>query len=107
MSRRLDRLVRDALAREIPNLRDPRIPEGLCVTWVDLRPGGADAVVGISGAGGEDRSALRALDRASGYLVRVALAPLPLRRLPTLQFVWDDRVESRMRLDRLIEEATE
>lgn len=97
------RVIRDALARGLNSLRDPRIPEGLCVTYVTMGRGGADARVGISGPEGRSKTALRALGRAAHYIARTYLAPLRLRRIPRLRFEWDDTVESAMRIDALLQ----
>ncbi|MCH7494455.1 ribosome-binding factor A, partial [bacterium] len=99
------RMIRDALAQGLSLLRDPRIPDGLCITYVRVGHGGSTAVVGVSGPEGRSGTALRALGRAGHYLARTFLAPLRLRRIPRLRFEWDDSVESAMRIDALLKGA--
>ena len=52
----------------------------------------------------EQRRALQALGRASGYLRRELATRLQIKHQPELRFFWDDGVDRAVRIERLLAE---
>ena len=76
-------------------LKDPRLPNMVSVTHVDLASDLSLARVYVSTPGNrEDRdSAIEALDSAAGHLARELQSRMKIRRVPKLQFIADDLIE--------------
>ena len=76
-------------------LKDPRLPDLVSVTHVDLASDLSSARVYVSAPGGreERESAVEALESAAGHLARELQSRMKIRRIPKLVFVADDLIE--------------
>ena len=76
-------------------LNDPRLPDMVSVTHVDLATDLTTARVFVSTPGGrEERDlAIEALESAAGHLSRELESRMKIRRTPRLVFVADDLIE--------------
>ncbi len=105
------RRVADQIQRELSDivrteLKDPRVGM-ITLTAVELSPDLAHAKVFFTSLADEARRAetLAGLNRAGGFLRSMLGARVKIHSTPELHFVYDESVESGMRLDRLIDEA--
>jgi len=105
------RRVADQVQRELAEilrteLKDPRVGM-VTLTGVDVSPDLAHAKVFFTTlAGADHRDAVHAgLRRAGGFLRSMLGARLRIHNIPELAFVYDDSVESGIRLTHLIDEA--
>jgi ribosome-binding factor A len=112
-SRRQER-VAELLQRELAEmitfeLKDPRL--GMSnVTRVEMTPDLRVARVYVSTLDDDDpagKETLAALEHASGYLRRQLGQRVELRFLPELKFVHDPGVAASMRIDALIQQASQ
>ena len=103
--RRVDESVRQVLAEEIDQLKDPRIGF-VTVTGVRTTPDLRQATVYVSVLGGERKRerTLAGLEAAHGVLQARLGRELRLKRTPTLAFEYDPSVERGVRMTRLIDE---
>lgn len=88
-------------------LKDPRLPDMVSVTHVDLASDLSIARVHVSTPGNrEDRDrAIEALDSAAGHLARELQSRMKIRRIPKLQFITDDLIERADDLNGKIDKA--
>jgi ribosome-binding factor A len=105
------RRVADQIQRELAEilrteLKDPRVGM-VTLTGVEVSPDLAHAKVYFTSlAGTEHRDEVHAgLKRASGFLRSMLGARLRVHNTPELHFVYDDSVETGIRLTHLIDEA--
>ncbi len=89
-------------------VKDPAVRDAH-VSGVDVSPDLRHARVFVRTMAGAaepetQKSLLRGLARASGFLRREVGASLGLRHVPELRFVWDDTAERAARLDDLLAE---
>jgi ribosome-binding factor A len=105
------RRVADQIQRELAGLvrgevKDPRVGM-VTFTGVEVSPDLAHAKVFFTSLGDtEGRAAtLAGLERAAGFLRSMLGARIKLHNTPELHFVYDESVESGIRLSRLIDEA--
>lgn len=104
--RRVNEAVREVLsARLAEGLKDPRIGF-VTVTAVDTSPDLRQARVFVSvlGSDEERERTLEGLNASHGYLQQRIAAELRLKRTPTLEFVYDESIETGMRITQLLEE---
>ena len=99
MSRRLERL-NSLLRQEISDLiahslKDPRIPEMVSVTQVSVSPdlATAKAYISVLGTNEERKDALDALSTAAPFFRRELRSRLVIKRVPDLEFEYDDTIE--------------
>jgi len=94
--------VADLLAREV---HDPGIGF-LTITHVHVTPDLQQARVYYTTMGDEHarRQSRRALDRAAPFLRRQLGRRLRLRRIPELQFFFDESIERHDRIERILQE---
>ena len=94
--------IADLLAREV---HDPGIGF-LTVTHVKVTPDLQQARVYYTTMGDEKvrRESRRALDRAAPFLRRQLGRRLRLRRVPELQFFFDESIERQDRIERILQE---
>jgi ribosome-binding factor A len=105
------RRVAEQIQRELSEilrieLKDPRVGM-ITLTGVEVTPDLAHAKVfftSLSGAGRRDE-VLKGLARAGGFLRTMLGAQLKTHNVPELHFVYDETVESGIRLTHLIEDA--
>jgi len=97
------RLIRSTLADLILEMRDPRVKE---VTLTDVVVSTdllyAKVYLDIFGDEAEAARAVRALERASGYLRRGLAEKLNLRNTPELRFLFDRDLRRGERVSRLL-----
>jgi ribosome-binding factor A len=103
--------VGDQIQRELAQLlrdeiKDPRVGR-VTITGVEVSADLAHAKVYFTHLAGSEHAAdaVQALSRTAGFLRSELSHRLSLYSVPQLQFVYDDSIESGMRLSRLIDEA--
>lgn len=106
MSQRRTRVaqeLRDRIAQILTReVRDPRL-ELMTVTGLDISPDLSFARVFYRTLG--DREAAdRALRKAKPFIRRHLAEGLPLRRVPELDFRWDESADRAERVDRILED---
>ena len=104
--RRVNEAVKEVLSTHIAgDLRDPRIGF-VTVTSVETSPDLRRARVYVSVLGGaEDRErSLAGLEASHGYLQTQLAAELRMKRTPVLEFVYDESIETGMRISGLLED---
>ncbi len=102
--RKVNEGVRQALSEAIPSLKDPRIGF-VTVTAVETTSDLDHAKVWVSVYGSERvrEATLRALESAAPVLQARVGRELRLRRTPRIAFVYDDTIEHRVAMTRLID----
>jgi ribosome-binding factor A len=87
-------------------LRDPRLELSVTVNEVKLTAGMREAhvFVSIRGSAEEQTAALRAMERACGFIRHELVERLQLRRMPELHFTLDKSQEYTERIERLLKE---
>ena len=103
--------VADQIQRELADLlvngiKDPRVGR-VTLTQVDVSPDLSHATVHFTHLAGKEHAAeaVAALSRTTGFLRSELLHRLDLYSVPQLHFVYDDSIESGMRLSKLIDDA--
>ena len=103
--------VGDQIQRELAGLlasevKDPRVGR-VTVTAVEVAGDFAHAKVFFTHLAGKDKAgeAITALTRTAGFLRSELARRLDLYSVPQLHFVYDDSIESGMRLSSLIDQA--
>jgi len=93
----------DLLRTEV---KDPRVGM-VTVTRVDVTPDMAHAKVHFTTLGGREQATgtIAALERTAGFLRTQLAHRMSIYTVPQLRFVYDDSIESGMRLSQLIDEA--
>ena len=99
----IQRELADILANEV---KDPRVGP-VTLTGVDVSADLSHATVRFTQLAGKDkaRAAVDALGRTAGFLRSELGRRLNLYSVPQLHFVYDDTIESAMRMSQLIDEA--
>ena len=112
MSRRKERvssLVRRTLGQLLlSKLSDPRVdPARTSVTEVEVADDLLSAKVHVSIIGTEQqqRTAIRALQHASGHIQELLMDQIRLRHTPVLRFILDTKYKKTMETLRIIDEA--
>jgi ribosome-binding factor A len=105
------RRVADQIQRELAELvrtelKDPRVGM-ITLTGVEVSPDLAHARVFFTSLAGAERreDTLQGLGRAGGFLRTLLGARLKVHNVPELRFVYDESVESGIRLAQLIDAA--
>ena len=104
--RRVNEAVREVLSTHIAgDLRDPRIGF-VTVTSVETSPDLRRARVFVSVLGTEEdrERSLEGLAASHGYLQSQVAAELRMKRTPVIEFVYDDSIDTGMRISGLLEE---
>ena len=88
------------------SVKDPRLPEMLSITHVEVSRdyGHAKIYYSVMCPEGEKKEAEKALNSAVGYLRRELGQRIKLRRTPELNFILDDSIERVANMSKLIEE---
>jgi ribosome-binding factor A len=109
MSHRIER-VNNLIRREISELiqhelRDPRLDSFVAVTEVETSADLRHAKIFISSMSGKQESGkiLAILNAASGFLRTELAGKIRLRRIPELNFQWDDSIEHGDHILRMID----
>jgi ribosome-binding factor A len=104
--RRVNEAVKEVLSTHIAgDLRDPRVGF-VTVTSVETSPDLRSARVYVSVLGGDEERArtLAGLAASHGYLQSRVAAELRMKRTPVLEFVYDDSIDTGMRISGLLED---
>ncbi len=104
--RRVNEAVKEVLSTHIAgDLRDPRIGF-VTVTSVETSPDlrRARVYVSVLGTAEERDQSLAGLAASHGYLQTQVAAELRMKRTPVLEFVYDESIETGMRISGLLEE---
>jgi ribosome-binding factor A len=107
--RRVNEAVREVLsARLAAGLKDPRIGF-VTVTSVETSPDlrRARVYVSVLGSPAERERTLEGLRASHGYLQARIASELRLKRTPTLDFVYDESIETGMRITELLGDERE
>jgi ribosome-binding factor A len=110
--RKIDELLREVLAEEVPRLKDPRIGF-VTITGVDTSPDLHHATVFYSVLGDEEEQAATAegLRHAAPHLQAVVGQQVRIKYTPVLEFHVDPSVEQGLRISQILsdlrDEATE
>jgi ribosome-binding factor A len=106
------RRIADQIQRELADLirvelKDPRVPELVTITGVEVSPDQSHAKVFFTVLGDERKidDATAGLKRAGGFLRTQLGHRMKLRVVPQLDFKYDTSVERGVRLSHLIDEA--
>jgi ribosome-binding factor A len=106
------RRIADQIQRELADLirlelKDPRVPELLTITDVEVSPDQSHAKVFFTVLGDERKidDATAGLKSAGGFLRTQLGHRMKLRVVPQLEFRYDTSVERGVRLSHLIDEA--
>jgi len=112
MTRRIER-VNNLIRQEISELlqrqvKDPRLGNFISVTEVITSPDLRYAKIFISSIGSDEgrQETLSVLAVASGFFRKELARRLRLRRIPELNFQWDDSIERGDHLLKLIDEVS-
>lgn len=102
----MNEAIKAVVSEAIPSLADPGIGF-VTVTGVEVTSDLSQATVWLSVLGGEkqQRSTIRALERARGLLQSRVNAELHLRRTPLLVFAYDRSIDHGVRMTKLIDEV--
>lgn len=103
--KRVNQVLREVISQTITSdLRDPRL-EMTTVTAVETTPDLRYAKVYVTALGGERarEDALAGLKSAHNLLQGRIASEVRIKRTPNLTFVYDDSIESGMRIDALLE----
>jgi ribosome-binding factor A len=104
--RRVNEAVREVVsARLAEGLRDPRIGF-VTVTSVDTSPDLRQARVYVSVLGDDEQRAetMAGLESAHGLLQLSVAQELRIKHTPTLQFVFDESIQTGMRISELLDD---
>jgi len=112
MTRRIER-VNNLIRQEISELlqrqvKDPRLGNFISVTEVHTSPDLRYAKIFISSIGSDEgrQETLSVLAVASGFFRKELARRLRLRRIPELNFQWDDSIERGDHLLKLIDDVS-
>ena len=104
--RRVNEAVKEVLSTHIAgDLRDPRVGF-VTVTSVETSPDLRSARVYVSVLGDEDERTrtLDGLEASHGFLQSQVASELRMKRTPVLEFVYDDSIDTGMRISGLLED---
>lgn len=90
-------------------LNDPRLPELVSITRVEVAPDLATARVYVSivGTDSEQKDAIKALQSASGLLSHELEERIRIRRMPKMRFLLDSRIAQGEDMSQLIDQVME
>ena len=98
--------IKACLAREISELDDPRIPPDLTLTKIDFSRGYGKLDVYISSSlSRKKKTILHTMNIAKRRIVSRALSGLRLRKIPKLDFFWDDTVEKAFKINEILNKS--
>ncbi len=106
--RKVDELVREVLAEEVPHLKDPRIGF-VTVTGVSTSPDLRHAIVYYSVLGSDEEKADTAagLQKAAPYLQSRLGRQIRMKFTPKLRFAVDPSIDEGLRMSRIIHEVSD
>ena len=100
----IKRVISDIIKNDI---RDPRLPDFLSITNVEVANDFSFAKIFYSLLDGKDnlKDVQNALKSANGFIRRELGSRVRLRQTPELRFIYDDSIEHVIDLNRLIDET--
>ena len=105
---RLDRIneeIKRELSQIVRGLKDPRIPELISVTAVEVTPDLKYAKVFVSLFGNPNvKEALKGLNSSAGFIRREIGQKIKLRHTPEFHFVFDNSIEHGSKISKMIED---
>jgi len=102
-SNRINEEVKRELASIVRELRDPRIPELISVTAVEVTPDLKFCKAYISLFGNEnEKEIMKALNNSAGFVRRELGARVKLRHTPQISFVFDNSIEHGAKMLKII-----
>lgn len=103
---RINETVREVLSEAVQDLSDPRIGF-LTITGVNVARDFRNAKVYISvlGPDADRERTLAALQSSHGLLQRTVAREVKLHHTPQLEFIYDDTLDTAMRINELLEET--
>ena len=107
--RRVNEAMKEVLSTHIAgDLRDPRIGF-VTVTSVETSPDlrRARVYVSVLGSDEEREQSIAGLNASHGYLQAQVARQLRMKNTPVLEFVYDDSIETGMRITELLDEDDE
>lgn len=101
--RRVNELLREIVADEVPRLKDPRIGF-VTITGVDCAPDLRHATVYYSVLGSEEEQAdtAEALEHSAPHLQAIIGPQVKLKYIPRLHFRRDPAIEAGMRMEEIL-----
>jgi len=105
---RLSHQIRQEAYAIIHQLKDPRIPEMLSVTYAKVTSDLHYAKIGVSAIADEKQQAamMKALKGASGFIRRELGARMDLRYIPELSFEFDKSIERSISIQKTLEQIS-
>ncbi|MDY2987633.1 MAG: 30S ribosome-binding factor RbfA [Peptoniphilus sp.] len=98
--------VRRAISDVIQNkLKDPRVPDIVSVSRVDVTNDLSFAKVYISFFTNEIEEAMQGINSSKGFIKKELSRMVKLRAMPELIFIHDDSIERGLEMNRLINEV--
>ncbi|NNC74584.1 MAG: 30S ribosome-binding factor RbfA [Acidimicrobiia bacterium] len=106
--RKINELLREVVAEQVGDLKDPRIGF-VTVTGVDTAPDLRHATVFYSVLGDEDEFAEthEALEHAAPHLQSIVARQVRMKYIPKLHFKVDETIERAMRINRILHDIEE
>lgn len=103
--RKVNELVREIVADEVPNLKDPRIGF-VTITGAETSPDLHYSVVFYSAMGSDEEKAATAagLTSATPHLQRVIAGQVRMRNTPKLEFRIDPSIEEGLKINELVKD---
>jgi ribosome-binding factor A len=104
---RLNSLLKEVISEVVrKDVRDPRVPELVTITSVDISKDLHHAKVFISviGEAAAKEQTIEALQSAAGFIAVQASKKVSLRYFPVLTFKLDNSVDQHLRIDTLLGE---
>ncbi len=106
---RLNSLLREVISEVIRReIRNPKIPQLMSITRVDITKDLSFAKVFVSFIGDDinTKEALRALQSAAGFISGVCAKKVVMRTFPQLKFVYDDSVQQHLRIEQVLSDIS-
>lgn len=102
-SGRINEEVKRELSSIVRELKDPRIPELISVTAVEVTPDLKFCKAYVSLFGREDtKEILKALNNSAGFVRRELSSRVKLRHTPQITFVFDNSIEHGAKMLKII-----
>lgn len=99
--------VRRAVSDIVQNkLKDPRVPEIVSISRVDVTNDLSFAKIYISFFTNEIEDAMIGINSSKGFIKKELSRMVKLRVMPELIFIHDDSIEKGLEMDKLINEVT-
>ena len=109
-SRRIHRvndLIQEVANEVMRQVKDPAVEGALItITSVNVSPDMSSARLYVTVMGKPVAEVVEGLNRASGFFRREITRQVSLKRVPTLQFLYDDTLDHAMKVQKLLHEAS-